>query len=223
MEEKKVDDLGGGSQENTDRSELPQGIYLGHTGNKYRVLFTALDTKDQETELVVYQSLRDDKIWVRSKKEFLGFKEVAGEKKPRFVLLSEEAEDPWEHKYKRALADYQNLLKQQAREREEFIKYALSDFLQDILPVYDHLKLSLIGLSEEEGKNAWAVGVRHVLKQFKDVLENRGLEEIKVLGEKFDHNTMEAMDGSGETVKQEIMPGYKLNGKVIRPAKVIVE
>ncbi len=136
---------------------------------------------------------------------------------------NKQEEEPWEHKYKRALADYQNLLKQNAKEREEFIKYAVSDFLQDILPVYDHLKMSLIGLNDEENKNAWVQGVKHVLKQFKDVLEARGIEEIKTVGANFDHNTMEAIDGTGEKVKQEVMPGYKLNGKVIRPAKVIVE
>jgi molecular chaperone GrpE len=133
-----------------------------------------------------------------------------------------EGGEPFKDKYLRALADYQNLLKQTAKDREDFVKYALDDFLQNILPIYDHLKMSMSGLSEEESKNAWAIGVRHVLKQFKDVLAQHGIEEIKTVGAEFDHNTMEAVDGSGETVKQELMPGYKLNGKVIRPAKVIV-
>ncbi len=130
--------------------------------------------------------------------------------------------ESWEHKYLRALADYQNLLKQTAKDREEFVKYVLSDFLQDILPVYDHLKVSISGLKEEEKNNPWVEGVRHVLKQFKDILNSKGIEEIKTIGEKFDHETMEAIDGSGDTVKQEIMAGYKLNGRVIRHAKVIV-
>jgi len=130
--------------------------------------------------------------------------------------------ETWEHKYLRALADYQNLVKQTAKDREDFMKYALGDFLQDILPVYDHLKRSLSELSEAEGQNAWVIGVRHVLKQFKDILEARGVVEIKTVGEKFDHNLMEAIAGSGETVKQEVMPGYKLKGKVIRHAQVIV-
>ncbi|MDP2944022.1 MAG: nucleotide exchange factor GrpE [bacterium] len=130
--------------------------------------------------------------------------------------------ETWEHKYKRALADYQNLVKATAKDREDFAKYALGDFLQDILPVYDHLKISVSELSEAEGQNAWVIGVRHVLKQFKDILEARGVAEIKTEGEKFDHNLMEAISGQGETVKQEIMPGYKLNGKVVRHAKVIV-
>lgn len=203
--------------------EIKKGVYLCHTGNEYRVLFTALDTKNKETEVVVYQSVKDGTIWVREKQEFLGDKEINGEKKKRFTFLREEEEEPWEHQYKRALADYQNLLKQTAKDKEEFVKYAVNDFLQDVLPVYDHLKLSVASLPETESQNAWVEGVRHVLKQFKEVLSARGIEEIKTVGEKFDHHTMEAIDGQGETVKQEIMPGYKLNGKVIRPAKVIVE
>ena len=203
--------------------EIKKGIYLCHTGNEYRVLFTATDTKDHAGEVVVYQSLADGKFWIRSKDEFLGDKGKDGKKVKRFTFVREEEEEAWENKYLRALADYQNLLKQTAKDRVEFIKYAVSDFLHDILPVYDHLKMSVVGLSEEEAKNAWVEGVRHVLKQFKEVLNSNGIEEIKTVGEEFDHNTMEAIDGSGGTVKQEIMPGYKLNGKVIRHAKVIVE
>jgi molecular chaperone GrpE len=206
-----------------EQTEIKKGIYLCHTGNEYRVLFTATDTKDHESEMVVYQGLTDDKIWVRPKEEFLGFKEIDGEQKQRFTFLREEEKESPENKYLRALADYQNLLKQTAKDREDFVKYALNDFLQNILPIYDHLKMSLSGMSEEESKSAWATGVKHVLKQFKEVLSQHGIEEIKTVGADFDHNTMEAVDGSGETVKREVMPGYRLNGKVIRAAKVIVE
>ncbi|MCX6797907.1 MAG: nucleotide exchange factor GrpE [Candidatus Falkowbacteria bacterium] len=203
--------------------EPKPGIYLCHTGNEYRVLFTAFDTKDHESEVVVYQGVLDDKIWVRPKEEFLGFKEINGEQKKRFVFLRDEEFESWEHKYKRALADYQNLLKQTASEKAEFAKYALTDFLEDILPVYDHLKMSIAGLKDEDHDNPWVAGVKHVLKQFKDTLASKGLEEIKTTGAKFDHNTMEALEGKGDRVKQEVRAGYKLNGRVIRPAKVIVE
>jgi len=203
--------------------EIKKGIYRHYKGGEYRILNEALNTENKEA-VVVYQDLKDkNKIWVRPRSMFLEEVEIKGEKRPRFEFLRDDEIEPWEHQCKRALADYQNLLKQSAKDKEEFAKYALSDFLFDILPVYDHLKMSLFGLSEEEGKNAWAEGVRHVLKQFKEVLSARGVEEIKTKDEIFDHNIMEAIDGSGEKVKQEIMPGYKLNGKVIRPAKVIVE
>jgi molecular chaperone GrpE len=204
-------------------NEIKKGIYRHYKGGQYRVLNEALDSENKK-ELVVYQDISDEKkIWARPKKMFLESVEVKGEKKPRFEFLHEEEIETSEQKYLRALADYQNLLKQSAKEREEFIKYAITDFLHDLLPVHDHLKLSLQGLSAEEEKSAWVEGVRHVLKQFKTVLEDRGVIEIKTVGEKFNHDEMEAISGEGEMVKAEIMPGYKLNGRVIRPAKVIVE
>lgn len=130
--------------------------------------------------------------------------------------------DTFENKYKLALADYQNLLKKTASDKTEFAKYAISDLLEDIIPVYDHLKMSLNGLPAEEENSAWVVGVKYVLKQFSDSLSARGVEEIKTVGEKFDHNTMEALEGDGDMVSKEIMSGYKLNGRLIRAAKVIV-
>jgi molecular chaperone GrpE len=204
-------------------SELKKGIYRHYKGGEYIFLSEATHSENKE-QLIIYRDVNNEnKIWVRPKKMFLGEVELKGKKKLRFEFLREEDVESDNQKYLRALADYQNLLKQTAKDKEEFIKYAVEDFLHDILPVYDHLKLSIKGLKEEESKNAWVEGVKHVLKQFKEVLAARGIEEIRAEGEKFDHDLMEAMDGTGDKVKQEVMPGYKLNGKVIRPAKVIVE
>jgi len=125
-------------------------------------------------------------------------------------------------KYKRALADYQNLLKRAAVEKQEFAKYANERLLYEILPVYDNLKISLSHIDEEARGNGWAEGIKYIVKQFKDVLNNFGIEEIETSGKKFDPDTMEAIEGKGEKVKKEIKAGYKLSGKVIIPAKVIV-
>jgi len=130
--------------------------------------------------------------------------------------------------YKRALADYQNLLKQTAKEKMEFAVYANEQMLKEILPVYDHLKLAIEHHSGES-TDEWITGVKHVVKQFKDVLEKIGVEEIKTQGEKFDHNLMEALKNE-ETddkkldgqVAREMKAGYKLNGKLIEAAKVVV-
>ena len=128
-----------------------------------------------------------------------------------------------EHKYQRALADYQNLLKQTARERQEFVKFANEELLYKILPVYDNLKLALKHANKMPNNESIKDGVAHVIKQFKNELESMGVEEIKTVDKKFDHNTMEAISGKGDKVKKEVKPGYKLNGKVIIPAKVILE
>ena len=127
-----------------------------------------------------------------------------------------------EEKYKRALADYQNLVKQTAKEKQEFVKYAHEQLLLEILPVYDNLKISFAHADESADQNGWLTGVKYIIKQFQDILRNLGVEEIKTIGRKFDPHTMEAMDGKGEKVKKEVKPGYKLKGKVIAPAKVIL-
>lgn len=130
--------------------------------------------------------------------------------------------DEADNKYKRALADYQNLLKRTAKEKEEFFKYSNEQLIVEMIPVYDNLKTSLEHTDEQIEKSAWLEGVKYVLKQFKSILEGVGVEEIKTVGEKFDHNTMDAIEGTGDKVIKEGKPGYKLNGKVIIPARVIL-
>ncbi|MFH1822965.1 MAG: nucleotide exchange factor GrpE [Patescibacteria group bacterium] len=131
--------------------------------------------------------------------------------------------DNYENMYKRALADYQNLIKETAREKIEFAKYANRELLHEVIPIYDNLKLSLKHTDEIATKNGWVQGVHYIVKQFRDVLKSAGVEEIKTKGEKFNPETMEAIEGKGDKVRKEVKPGYKLHGKVIVPAKVIVE
>jgi molecular chaperone GrpE len=125
-------------------------------------------------------------------------------------------------KYLRCLAEQQNLIKRQTTEKEEFIRYANQEIISEFLMVYDHLKLSINSLPEAEKSSAWVKGVEYTVKQFKEILKVNGVEEIKTVGEKFDPNKMEAVEGEGETVAKEIMAGYILNEKVIRAARVIL-
>jgi len=207
--------------------EIKTGVYRHYKNKDYKVLYTAVDTETKE-EVVVYQAIYGEgKIWVRPKRMFLEEVEVDGKKKPRFEFIAENDND-WQKKYLRALADYQNLLKQTAKEKMEFAIYANEQMLKEILPVYDHLKLA-IEHHNGESTDDWLKGVEHVVKQFKDALVKVGVEEIKVKEEKFDHNLMEAI-GSEETedksldgkVAKQVKAGYRLNGKIIEPAKVIV-
>lgn len=205
-------------------SQVKAGIYQHYKGNKYQVIkeITDASNKAKSESLVLYQDLKSGKTFARNTEEFLDSLKFKGEKVKRFTFLSESPSDDWEQKYLRALADYQNLLKQHSQDKIEYIKYALSNFLHEILPVYDHLKIALSNLEEKDKNNPWAEGVIYVLKQFQSVLNTHGVEEIKTVGEKFDHNLMEATAGEGDLVTQEVQAGYKLNGRVIRPAKVVV-
>ena len=75
----------------------------------------------------------------------------------------------------------------------------------------------------------WLEGVRFVTKQFKDVLTTAGIEEIDALGKLFDHNTMEAMQEEITSIVEQtglvakvVAPGYKLKGRLLLPARVVV-
>ncbi|MDD2681236.1 MAG: nucleotide exchange factor GrpE [Patescibacteria group bacterium] len=201
--------------------KLQTGIYQHYKGGKYELLFVAEQTETKEA-MVIYRSLKDNKVWVRPLSNWQEKIEQEGAARDRFIKIEEIEEKDFEHQYKLALADYQNLLKQSVKDKADFAKYALNDFLQELLPVYDHLKMSLSALPDNEKDSAWVKGVEYVLKQFKDLLSNRGVEEIKTVGGNFDHNLMDAIEGKGNKVIKEIMPGYTLNSRVIRAAKVVV-
>ncbi|MEK7557847.1 MAG: nucleotide exchange factor GrpE [Patescibacteria group bacterium] len=225
-------------------NDLKLGIYRHYKNKDYKVLFIAKNSESKQ-KMVVYQSLCDEQIWVRPIDMFFSQVEVDGKKKPRFKFIREEEKNQenvkfypehidnklnsCEDKYKRALADYQNLLKQVAKDKMDFARFANEQLLYEILPVYDNLKTSIQYIDEESKKNGWVVGIEYIIKQFSDVLKNLGIEEIKTKKEKFDHHLMEAIDNK-ETdnkkedglVAKEVKSGYKLNGKVIVPAKVVV-
>ena len=137
--------------------------------------------------------------------------------------------DEYEDMYKRALADYQNLLKQGAQEKQEFLKYANEQMIYELIPVFDNLKLAVKHADEDAQKNPWFAGVVHVTKQFEDVLSGVGLEELKADALKFDHDTMEAMEKEETNDKKKdnfvskvMKPGYKLKDKIINHTKVVV-
>lgn len=152
---------------------------------------------------------------------------ISDESTTELESLKNQAEE-LEHKYKLALADYQNLLRQTTKERKDVILYANEALILDLLPVYDNLKLS-IKHSGGEGNGSWLTGLQHIIQQFKKILEDAGVKEIKTEGEKFDPATMDAVETRKTTDKkldhmiaEELKAGYMFNEKVISPARVAV-
>jgi molecular chaperone GrpE len=226
VEEKEQDN----KKQATDNSEkVKPGIYKHYKGKNYKVYFTATNSETREEE-VVYQTMYGDQgMFARPKKMFLENVEVDGETKPRFEFISEAEGDDYENLYKRALADYQNLIKRSTEEKKDFVRFANERLIMELLPVYDNLKTAINFSDESVQGNGWAEGIKYVIKQFKDILEVNGIQEVRTVGEKFDHNKMEAVSEE-ETddkkkdglVAKELKAGYELNGKVIEPARVVV-
>lgn len=122
-----------------------------------------------------------------------------------------------EAKYKRALADYQNLEKRMRDDREALIKASNRELLLNFLPVLDTLYLAQQHLKDE--------GLRVSIDQFLHALKNEGVVKIEVVGKPFDPTTMEVVttgEGKENTVVQEVRSGYMLYDRLLRPAQVIV-
>ncbi len=125
---------------------------------------------------------------------------------------------------KRAVADYHNLEKRVSEGRSELTNFVGAELVKRLLPVLDHLEAALSGISEEEEQNGWAKGVELAVKEFRQVLQNEGLDEIPADGV-FDPSLHEAVDtaeGEDNKILRVVRKGYNLNGKVIRPAQVVV-
>jgi molecular chaperone GrpE len=127
--------------------------------------------------------------------------------------------------YLRALAELDNVRKRAARDIEQAHKYALERFANDLLAVKDGLEL---GLSSDANADALRAGTESTLKLLNKAFENAQLIEISPQGEVFNPELHEAMiaQPSAEhvpnTVIQVIQKGYQLNGRLLRPARVIV-
>lgn len=124
-----------------------------------------------------------------------------------------ELEDRW----KRALADYDNLRKRVEKEKEEFVKYAAGRVIGKFLNVYDDLKICSRHLKDK--------GLDLICAHFDEVLKSEGVEKILALGEDFNPQIMEAVEiieGPEGKVIEVVQEGYRLGEKILRPARVKV-
>lgn len=122
-----------------------------------------------------------------------------------------------ENKWKRALADYDNLQKRIGREKEEFIKFATCVLIDKILAVLSDLERAQAHLKDQ--------GLELAIGKLKDVLKKEGLEEIEVSGKKFDTQLMECVEkvkGEENKIIEVVNKGYLMHGRVLRPAQVKV-
>ena len=151
-------------------------------------------------------------------------KEEKKNKKTQEIVPKEDY-DELDDRYKRILAEFENYKKRSSKERENLYNSILSDVVEIILPVLDNLENAAKVETKDEN---YKQGVELVLKQFKDVLKSKGIEEIKTEGETFDPEVQEAVssiqdENLGEKeIAQEYRKGYKLGNKVIRHSMVVV-
>jgi molecular chaperone GrpE len=137
--------------------------------------------------------------------------------------------DELNDKYIRLFSEYDNYRKRTLKEKIELSKTASGEVITAILPVLDDFERAIKSFGEMKVDENFKEGVVLIFNKFLTVLSQKGLEQMKTIGESFDTEYHDAVtsipapskDMIGKIV-DEIEKGYLLNGKVIRYAKVVI-
>jgi len=127
---------------------------------------------------------------------------------------------------RRLQADFENYRKRVLREQTGLIERSTEGLLEQLLPVLDSFELAVRNLEGSDVDEKVRKGIELVYAELSSVMERAGLERIAALGAPFDPNEHEAVmqdDGDGEPHVDEVLrSGWKLKGRVLRPAMVKV-
>jgi molecular chaperone GrpE len=184
------------------------------------LLAALLSTKDEQFEDAFLT--QDDKELIESlpEEEKAAVREAMLGKGVLFKKLLE--------KLQRLSADYSNFQKRVPKQTADILAYEHEKVIRTLLPALDNFELTLKNAESAENAQAIIKGVKIIYDQMLDILKSHGAEQIKALGEKFDpamHQAMlhQARPEQGENVVlEEFQRGYKLNGRVIRPSRVVI-
>jgi len=139
----------------------------------------------------------------------------------------ERARNHWDQ-YLRAVADLENVRKRAQRDIEAANRYGLEKFAAELLPVRDSLQLAVENAGKAADLRSVLKGQEATLQLLNKALEKIGVAAINPQGEPFDparHEAMLAQESSTaepNSVLQVVQPGYEINGRLLRPARVIV-
>ncbi len=129
----------------------------------------------------------------------------------------------------RTQADFENFRKRAARDAQVAAERGTAKVVKELLPALDNLERAIAAAEDQEGdEHHLTAGIRLVQKELAGALERVGIEAFSPKGETFDPNHHEAMvsqpveGAESGTVVEVYQQGYRLNGTVIRPARVVV-
>lgn len=150
---------------------------------------------------------------------------------------TETQKDPmeeWKSRVAYLSAEIENMRKRFVREKSDLVRFANEELIKTILPVVDNLQLAVKAAQDAEARETHPVvgkllqGVDMTLKHFEQTLERIGVQTVSAVGETFDPQKHEAIAQSehaehpNDHVSAELQRGYTLHGRLIRPARVVV-
>lgn len=140
----------------------------------------------------------------------------------------QEERDKYLNEWKRAEAKFLNYKKEEEKRNEELAKYVKEEIIFGILPILDNLEKAKNNIPNESKESEYIKGILQIERQIKNYFKDQGLEEIESVGKDFNPEFYEAVqvvenkkEKSGKII-EEVLKGYILKGKVLRPAKVKV-
>ena len=145
---------------------------------------------------------------------------------PETLTEAQEAIAESNERIVRLTADFDNFRKRAQREKDEARQFANQGLLEKLLPVLDNFEMALTAVKDAD--SSVRDGVQMILDQLLGVLKESGVEPVDAMGQPFDPNLHEALSQEETTeveegtVVQQVQRGYKLNDRLVRPARVVV-
>ena len=145
---------------------------------------------------------------------------------PETLTEAQEAMAELNERIVRLTADFDNFRKRAQREKDEARQFANQGLLEKLLPVLDNFEMALTAVKDAD--SSVRDGVQMILDQLLGVLKESGVEPVDAMGQLFDPNLHEALSQEETTeveegiVVQQVQRGYKLNDRLVRPARVVV-
>ena len=183
-----------------------------------------LEKENLEGEAVQNEAVEEQNENVESQEAEKSAEETSEDKIKRLEAELEE----WKNSYTRKLAEFQNFTKRKENEVAEMRKYASEGIIVKLLDNVDNLERAVDASKESQNFDSLIEGVNMILNNLKHLLAEEGVEEIEAAGKEYDPYEHKAMitenkeELDDNVVVQVFQKGYKMKGKVVRPAMVTV-
>ena len=186
-----------------------------------------LEKENLEGEAVQNESVEEQNENVENQEAEKSAEETSDNCDDKVKKLEAELEE-WKNSYTRKLAEFQNFTKRKENEVAEMRKYASEGIIVKLLDNIDNLERAVDASKESQNFDSLIEGVNMILNNLKNLLTEEGVEEIEAAGKEYDPYEHKAMitenkeELDDNVVVQVFQKGYKMKGKVVRPAMVTV-
>ena len=183
-----------------------------------------LEKENLEGEAVQNEAVEEQNENVESQEVEKSAEETSEDKIKKLEAELQE----WKNSYTRKLAEFQNFTKRKENEVAEMRKYASEEIVVKLLDNIDNLERAVDASKESQNFDSLVEGVNMILNNLKHLLTEEGVEEIEAAGKEYDPYEHKAMitenkeELDDNVVVQVFQKGYKMKGKVVRPAMVTV-